>query len=98
MLLISLETAVPLSPSKSPSLAVELAVDRPILPRAFHHRRPSPGLEIKRPAMRRTTAPLDVLGCSGSHAAALCIDANSLLSNGKPGDARSRIGWHRVAI
>lgn len=27
MLLISLETAVPLSPSKSPSLAVELAVD-----------------------------------------------------------------------
>jgi hypothetical protein len=27
MLLISLETAVPLSPSKSPSLAVDLAVD-----------------------------------------------------------------------
>ena len=32
MLLISLETAVPSSPSKSPSVAVELAVDGRLLP------------------------------------------------------------------
>ncbi len=56
MLLISLETVVPLSPSKSPSLAVE----RPILPRAFRATGgPPPGPEIKRPAMRRIDAPVD---------------------------------------
>jgi len=53
MLLISLETAVPLSPSKSPSVAVELAADRTSLPRAFH----DPGDHlIKPPAMRRAAA------------------------------------------